>query len=129
VAAVFVAAVVATIADPNGPIGIAAFGVAAIALLYLLARPVQRALDSMKNTSLHRSSLLLPTRHSAVERVARPRTVAAVLAAMSVLFTVWLTADLSRPLVYACWWSFSLLGACLLTIGLWTANRRLRRAR
>ena len=127
--AVLAAGVTGTIADPNGPVGIALFGVAAVALLYLIAGPVQRALGLLKGRSLHRPSLQLPTHSQAVPGVVRGRTVGAVVAAMSVLFTVWLTADLSRPLVYACWWSFCLLGAWLVTVGLLTATRRLRPAR
>ena len=128
-AAVLVAGVVGTIEDPNGQVGIALFGVAAMALLYLIAGPVRRAFGLAKNMSLQRPSLDLPTRPQAVEGVVTGRTVAAVLAAMTVLFTVWLTADLSRPLVYASWWSLCILAMYLLTIGLRSVTRRLRPAR
>ena len=47
-AAVLAAGVVGTIEDPNGPVGIALFGVAAIALLYLIAGPVRRMFDLAK---------------------------------------------------------------------------------
>jgi sterol desaturase/sphingolipid hydroxylase (fatty acid hydroxylase superfamily) len=128
-ATLFAAGVTGTLADPNGPVGIVMFGVAATALLYLIATPVQRAFGLMRNRPLDRPSPQLPTRRQPVARVARGRTTAAVVAAMSALFTLWLTADLARPLVYACWWSFCLLAVWLLTVGLLTASRRFRSAR
>ena len=127
--AMLAAGVAGTIADPNGPVGIVLFGVAAVVLLYLISRPVQGALGLLKGRSLHRPSLQLPTRSRAIPGVVRGRTVGAVVATMSVLFTLWLMADLSRPLVYACWWSFCLLAAWLVTVSLLTATRRFRPAR
>jgi len=38
-----------------------------------------------------------------------------VVAAMGGLFTLSLTTDVARPLVYACWWGFCLLAAWLAT--------------
>ena len=128
-AALFASGVTGTIADPNGPAGIVMFGVAATSLLYLIATPVQRAFGLMRNRSLDRPSPQLRTRRQAVPGVARGRTIAAVVAAMSALFTLWLTADLARPLVYACWWSCCLLAVWLMTVGLLTASRRFRSAR
>jgi hypothetical protein len=49
-----------------------------------------------------------------------------VAAAAVALFAIWLTADLSRPLVYATWWGFSLLAAWLIGVALLTARRSLR---
>jgi hypothetical protein len=128
-AALFASGVTGTIADPNGPAGIVMFGVAATSLLYLIATLVQRAFGLMRNRSLDRPSPQLRTRRQAVSGVARGRTIAAVVAAMSALFTLWLTADLARPLVYACWWSCCLLAVWLMTVGLLTASRRFRSAR
>jgi hypothetical protein len=54
--------------------------------------------------------------------------VATVVAAMGVLFTLWLATDLARPLVYACWWGFCLLAAWLVTVLALTAHRSLRTA-
>jgi hypothetical protein len=127
--AILVVGATGTFLDPNGPVGIVLFGVAAVALLYLIGRLVQTTFGPMKGTSLHLRSFRLPTRPEPVPGVARGRTVVGVVAAMSVLFAVWLTADLSRPLVYACWWSFCLLVAWLVTIGFLTATRRFRHAR
>jgi hypothetical protein len=128
-AVMLVGGVAGTVLDPNGPVGIVLFGVAAVALLYLIATPVQRGFRLMKGGSLHRPVLQQSTRPQAVRYVVRGRTVVGVVAAMSVLFTVWLTADLGRPLVYGCWWSFCLLGAWLVAIGLRTATRGFQPAR
>ena len=113
-----------TIVDPNGPVGITLFGIAAAAAAYLVVRPFQKAFRRRPPTS----------RPDAVARrtvawIARPRTVAAVAAAMGVLFTLWLATDLARPLVYACWWGFCLLAAWLVTVLALTAHRSLRTAR
>jgi hypothetical protein len=53
--------------------------------------------------------------------------VASVVAATGVLFALWLTADLPRPLVYALWWGFCLLAAWLIGVGVLTAHRSLRK--
>jgi hypothetical protein len=60
-------------------------------------------------------------------RVVRDRTVAVVATAMAVLFALWLTLDLSRPLVYACWWGFCLLAAWLIGVAVLSARRSLRK--
>ena len=54
------------------------------------------------------------------------RTVTVVAASAAVLFATWLTVDLSRPLVYATWWGFSLLAAWLLAFWALMARRSLR---
>jgi hypothetical protein len=125
--ALFGAGVAGTIIDPNGPAGITLFGVAAAALIYL-------AVIAYRNTRPFRSGT---QRRAAVRRpksmprrrvvsVVRRRTVTVVAAAAAVLFATWLTVDLSRPLVYATWWGFSLLAAWLLAVGALTARRSLR---
>jgi hypothetical protein len=126
--ALLIVGVTGTVLNPDGPVGIVLFGVAAAALVYLIAGPLQRGFGLAKSASLRRSPRPSP-RTPAVPSVARVRTVAGVAAVMSVLFTVWLTVDLSRPLVYVCWWSFCLLGAWILTIGLLSATRQVRAAR
>jgi hypothetical protein len=50
-----------------------------------------------------------------------------VAAAAVALFAIWLTVDLSRPLVYATWWGFSLLAAWLIGVALLMARRSLRK--
>jgi hypothetical protein len=47
------------------------------------------------------------------------------MAAMGALFTLWLTTDLARPLVYLCWWGFSLLAAWLTAATVLAAYRSL----
>ena len=92
--------VTGTVLDPTGPVGIALFGVAAAAALYLIARPSvsrRRLAAARRPGAMH---------HRTVVSVVRGRTVAVAAAAMAVLFAVWLTVDISRPLVYACWWAF-----------------------
>jgi hypothetical protein len=112
-----------TIVDPNGPVGITLFGVAVAAAAYLVARPFQKALR-------RRAPASRPDRvaRRTVVWIARPRTVATVAAAAGVLFTLWLATDLSRPLVYACWWGFCLLATWLVTLLALTAHRSLRTA-
>jgi hypothetical protein len=112
--------VTGTVLDPNGPVGILLFGVAAVAALYLINRPFRSA--------LYRVAVARPKRfhRRKVVGVVRGRTVALVVAAMSVLFALWLTADLSRPLVYACWWSFCGLAAWLIAVTVLAARRSLR---
>jgi hypothetical protein len=112
--------VTGTILDPNGPIGIPLFGVAVLAALYLINRPFRSALYRLDVARPKR-----PRRRNVVG-VVRGRTVALVVVAMSVLFAVWLTSDLSRPLVYACWWSFCALAAWLIAVTAHTARRSLR---
>jgi hypothetical protein len=58
--------------------------------------------------------------------VVRGRTVAVVAAATALLFAVWLTVDVSRPLMYATWWGFCVLAAWLIGVGVLTARRSLR---
>jgi hypothetical protein len=113
-------AVTGTVLDPNGPIGIALFGVAAAAVLYLIARPVRKAVRRLAAAgpkAMH---------HRKLVSVVRRRTVVAVAAATAVLFAVWLTIDMSRPLVYATWWGFCVLAAWLIGVGLLAARRSLR---
>ena len=109
-----------TVLDPNGPVGIPLFGVAALAALYLINRPFRSA--------LHQIDVARPKRfrRRKLVGVVRGRTMALVVAAMSVLFALWLTADLSRPFVYACWWTFCALAAWLISVTLLTARRSLR---
>jgi hypothetical protein len=117
---VFAAGVAGTVLDPNGPIGIALFGVAAAAVVYLNARPFRHA---VRRLSAARPKSM---RRRTVVRVVRGRTVAAAAAAAAVLFAVWLTVDMSRTLVYATWWGFCVLAAWLIGVGLLTARRSLR---
>jgi hypothetical protein len=112
-----------TIVDPNGPVGITLFGVAVAAAAYLVARPFQKALRRRAPASRPD-----PVARRTVAWIARPRTVATVVAAMGVLFTLWLATDLARPLMYACWWGFCLLAAWLVTVLALTAHRSLRTA-
>ena len=112
--------VTGTVLDPNGPVGIPLFGVAALAALYLINRPFRSALyqiDLKRPKRFRRPRLV---------GVVRGRSVATVVAVMSVLFVLWLTADLSRPFVYACWWSFCALAAWLISVALLSARRSLR---
>ena len=46
-----------------------------------------------------------------------------------VLFTLSLTTDLARPLVYACWWGFCLLAAWLATVSVLAVRRSLPTAK
>lgn len=108
--------VTGTVLDPNGPVGIPLFGVAALAALYLINRPFRSA--------LYQINVKRPKRK--LVGVVRGRSVATVVAVMSVLFVLWLTADLSRPFVYACWWSFCALAAWLISVTLLSARRSLR---
>jgi len=117
------AGVTGTIVDPNGPAGITLFGVAAAAALYLVARPLRKVVQRRPE-----ASRLKPAADRQAAWIARPRTMATVMAAMGVLFTLWLVADLARPLMYACWWGFSLLAAWLVAVIALTANRSLRTA-
>jgi len=119
--ALLAAGVTGTVVDPSGPAGITLFGVAAGAAAYLVARPVRKIGRRLAATSRPRTA-------RAVNGVVRGRTVAVVVAAMAVLFTLWLTADLARPLVYAFWWSFCLLGAWIVAVTVLTARRALRTA-
>ena len=111
--------VAGTVLDPNGPVGIALFGVAALAVVYLLQRPFR---DALSRVDIARPKLF---RRRKLVGVVGGRTVTLVVAAMSVLFVAWLTADVSRPLVYACWWSFCLLAAWLISVTLLAARRSL----
>jgi hypothetical protein len=121
IALVLIAAgVAATVLDPDGPIGIALFGVAAAATVYLSARPFRNAVRRLA-AARPRS---MP-RRTAVN-VVRGRTVGVVAAATAVLFVVWLAVDMSRPLVYATWWGFCVLAAWLIGVGVLTARRSLR---
>jgi hypothetical protein len=67
-----------------------------------------------------------PLRSRRLAKVGRGRTVTTVVAAMSVLFTLWLTTDMARPLVYATWWGCCLLAAWLTATALLTVPRSLR---
>jgi len=116
-----VAGATGTIVDPNGPAGITLFGVAVAAAAYLVARPFRKAFRHRAPAS-HPD----PVARRTVAWVARPRTVVTVVAAMGVLFTLWLATDLPRPLVYACWWGFCLLAAWLVTVLALTAYRSLQ---
>jgi hypothetical protein len=112
--------VTGTVLDPNGPVGIPLFGVAALAALYLINRPFRSALyqiDVARPKRLRRRELV---------GLVRGCTVATVVAVMSVLFALWLTADLSQPFVYACWWTFCALAAWLISVTLLSARRSLR---
>jgi hypothetical protein len=114
--------VAGTVLDPNGPVGIPLFGVAALAALYLLQRPLRSAIDHGA-TVAGRPKRFRPR---PLVGVVRGRTVAIIVASMSALLAVWLTADLSRPLVYAFWWIFCALAAWLISIIVLTAHRSLR---
>lgn len=113
--------VTGTVLDPTGPVGVALFGVAAAAALYLIARPVRKAVRRLAAARRPRAM-----HHRTVVSVVRGRTLAVATAAMAVLFAVWLTVDMSRPLVYACWWAFCVLAAWLIGVGVVTARRSLR---
>lgn len=116
----FVAGLAGTVLDPNGPIGIALFGVAAAAAVYLSVRPFRNAvlqLVAARPKSMPRRTVV---------SVVRGRTVAVVAAATAVLFAVWLAVDMSRPLVYATWWGFCVLAAWLIGVGVLSARRSLR---
>ena len=119
--AVLAAGAAGTVLDPDGPVGITLFGLAAAAALYLLAGPfaagVRRLVGARRRT--HMPPLT-------VVPVVRGRTVATVVATMGVLFTSWLTADLARPLVYASWWAFCALAAWLTVVAALTTHRSLR---
>lgn len=119
--ALLVAAVTGTVVDPSGPVGITLFGVAVAAAVYLVGRPARRVVRRLTAASR-------PTTARPVVGVVRRRTVAAVVTAMSVLFTLWLATDLARPLVYAFWWGFCLLAAWLVAVTVLTARRSLRTA-
>lgn len=116
--AVLAAGVTGTVLDPNGPVGITLFGVAAVAAAYLVARPARAILRRLAGISR-------PNTARRLEGVVRGRTVAVVVAAMAVLFTLWLSADLARPLMYAFWWTFCLLAAWLAAVAVLTARRSL----
>lgn len=120
-AVLLVAGVTGTVVDPDGPVGIALFGVAVAAVAYLLARPARRIVRRLAATSR-------PSTTRTVHGVVRGRTVAVVAIAMAVLFTLWLATDLARPLVYAFWWSFCLLAAWLVAVTVLTARRSLQAA-
>ena len=117
--ALLAAGVTGTVVDPNGPVGITLFGVAAAAAACLVGRPVWQVVRRRAATSR-------PTTGRPVVGVVRGRTVAVVVTAMSVLFTLWLATDLARPLVYAFWWGFCLLGTWLVAVTALTARRSLR---
>jgi hypothetical protein len=116
------AGVTGTIVDPNGPAGITLFGVAVAAAAYLVARPLTNVLRRRAPASRPEPAA------RTIAWIVRPRSVAAVAAAMGALFTVWLAADLSRPLVYATWWGFCLLAAWLVTVFALSVHRSLRTA-
>ncbi len=120
-AVLLVGGVTGTVLDPDGPVGISLFGVAALAALYLISRP-------LRSTVSHRADVARPKRfrRRTVLGVVRGRTMAIVVAAMSALLALWLTADLSRPIVYACWWTFCALAAWLISVIVLTARRSLR---
>ena len=126
--ALFGAGAAGTIIDPNGPVGITLFGVAAAAVVYLAAiaylsaRPFDKA--ARRLVAVRRPK---PMPRRRVVGVARRRTVTMVAAAAVALFAIWLTVDLSRPLVYATWWGFSLLAAWLIGVALLMARRSLRK--
>jgi hypothetical protein len=110
-----------TVLDPNGPIGIALFGVAAAAVAYLNVLPFRKAVR--RRPAAGRPESMPPRK---LVRVVRGRTVPVIGAAMAVLFTVWLTVDMSRPLVYATWWGFCVLAAWLIGVGVLTVRRSVR---
>jgi hypothetical protein len=88
--------------------------------VYLSARPFRNA---VRRLAAARPKSMPP--HTVVS-VVHGRTVAVVAAATAVLFAVWLAVDMSRPLVYATWWGFSVLAAWLIGVGVLTARRSLR---
>jgi hypothetical protein len=116
--------VTGTVLDPNGSVGIVLFGVAALAALYLINRPFRSGLYPLYQIGVARPKRFHHRRK--LVGVVHGRTVAMVVAGMSVLFALWLTADLSRPLVYACWWSFCALAVWLISVTMLTARRSLR---
>jgi hypothetical protein len=118
--ALVVAGVTGTIIDPDGPVGITLFGVAAVAVMYLIARLFRKGVRRLVAASRPK-----PVPRRSVARAVRGRTVAIVMAAMGALFTLWLTTDLARPLVYLCWWGFSLLAAWLTAVTVLAAYRSL----
>jgi len=81
--ALLVAGATGTVVDPNGPVGITLFGVAAGAVLYLIARPFRKVVRRLAAAPRPE-----PMRPRAVARIVRGRTVAIVVAAMGVLFTL-----------------------------------------
>jgi hypothetical protein len=118
--AVLAAGVTGTIVDPDGPVGIT---------LFALQLP-QRCISSPVRSER-------PFGGSPQHLVPNPCPVArwpescAVVrwhrrGWMGVLFTLWLTADLARPLVYVFWWGFCLLAAWLIPVAVRTAHRSLR---
>jgi hypothetical protein len=115
------AGVIGTVLDPDGPVGITLFGVAAVAALYLVARPFRKAVRRFAAAPSR-----TPAPRRTVARVVRGRRVTMIVAAMGALFTVWLTVDMARPFVYACWWTFCLLGAWLIAVTALTARRSLQ---
>ena len=125
--ALFAAGAAGTLIDANGPVGITLFGVAAVAVVYLAAvayrnaRPFRKAARRLARIRRPKS---MPRRR--LVGVVRRRTVTMVAAVAGALFAIWLTVDLSRPLVYATWWGFSLLAAWLIGVALLTARRSLR---
>jgi hypothetical protein len=122
--ALFAAGVAGTIVDPNGPMGITLFGVAAAAVVYLTAVAygnVRRVRGAARRPATIRRPMSTPRLR--VVGVVRRRTVTVVAGAAGVLFTIWLTVDMSRPLVYATWWGFCLLAAWLIGVALLTARR------
>ena len=116
--AALAAGVAGAVADPNGPVGITLFGVAAAAALYLIVSAFRKTRWRLPTASKH-------LRRRALAKVVRGRTVTIVVAAMGVLFTLWLATDLPRLLVYATWWGFCLLAAWLTAVALLTARRSL----
>ena len=113
---------IGTVVDPNGPVGITLFGVAVAAATYLVARPARKVVRRLAASSRPRTPRTL-------DGVVRGRTVAVVVTAMAVLFTLWVATDLARPLVYGIWWSFCLLAAWLVAVTALTARRTFRTAR
>jgi hypothetical protein len=100
------------------------FGVAAGAALYLIGRSLRLAVHRVG--SVRRAT---PAHRPAVAaRVVRGRTVAVVAAAMGVLFSLWLAADMARPVMYAVWWTFSVLGLWLVAVTVLSARRSFSRA-
>ena len=131
--ALFAAGAAGTIIDPNGPVGITLFGVAAAAVVYLAAVAYRNARSSSnarpsrnvaRRLAGRRFPKSMPRRR--LVGVVRRRTVTMVVAVAGALFAIWLAVDLSRPLVYATWWGFSLLTAWLIGVALLTARRSLR---
>ena len=86
------AGVAGTVLDPNGPIGVALFGVAAAAAVYLSARPFRNAVRRLAGAGPK------SIRRRTVVSVVRGRTVAVVTAATAVLFASWMSfADQRAP--------------------------------